>query len=92
MSRERTPTREAKGIAAALLRSYLTAGQPMEDCGCDGCPRCNAVVRAIEKLEERLDVGAGLEPTPEPVSKPTFIPGDPATGRRWEWVPEDGDR
>jgi hypothetical protein len=56
----RTPTQEAKGIAAAQLWAYLQAGQPFEDCGCceslddQGCARCVRVAKAIEKLAERM--------------------------------------
>jgi hypothetical protein len=50
----RSPTREAKLCLAGQGVAYLDAGQPMEDCGCDGCARCVAVVAAMERLVDRL--------------------------------------
>lgn len=60
----RTPTQFAKGIAAAQLWAYIDAGQPMGDCGCDPpwCRRCNARVKAMEKLAKRLRAQSGDEP------------------------------
>jgi hypothetical protein len=65
----RTPTQEAKGIAAAQIDAYLEAGQPFCDCGCwkeasakrkaHGCKRCTAVAAALLRLADRLHLASG---------------------------------
>lgn len=62
MSGERlTPICEARRIIAVLIREYQATGRPIADCPCggpDGCRRCRAIDRAIEKIAQRMELGA----------------------------------